>query len=103
MRTAPGVIHRDIKPENVLCVGGHAFLMDFGIARLASAMARRTGVGIVLGTPGYMSPEQQAGDAVDHRADLWAFGVVARESLLGTRDEDAELGAGPTFRRRSPP
>jgi serine/threonine-protein kinase len=88
---AAGVIHRDIKPENVLCVGGHAFLMDFGIARLASAMARRTGVGIVLGTPGYMSPEQQAGDLVDHRADLWAFGVVAREALLGTRGDAPDV------------
>ena len=90
-----GVIHRDIKPENVLCVGGHAFLMDFGIARLATAMARRTGVGIVLGTPGYMSPEQQAGDTVDHRTDLWSFGVVAREALLGTRDLEVEMRSRP--------
>ena len=90
-----GVIHRDIKPENVLCVGGHAFLMDFGIARLASAMARRTGVGIVLGTPGYMSPEQQAGDAVDHRTDICGLWCGGARVLLGTRDEDADLRSRP--------
>lgn len=92
---ASDVIHRDIKPENVLCVGGHAFLMDFGIARIASAMSRRTGVGIVLGTPGYMSPEQQAGDAIDHRTDIYSFGLVAREALLGKREEGVEFASRP--------
>ena len=89
------VIHRDIKPENVLCVGGHAFLMDFGIARIASAMSRRTGVGVVLGTPGYMSPEQQAGDSVDHRTDIYSFGLVAREALLGKRDDSVTFATRP--------
>ena len=92
---AAGVIHRDIKPENVLCVGGHAFLMDFGIARLASAMSRRTGVGVVLGTPGYMSPEQQNGDSFDHRTDIYSFGLVAREALLGKRDDAVSFAARP--------
>ena len=92
---AADVIHRDIKPENVLCVGGHAFLMDFGIARLATAMARRTGVGIVLGTPGYMSPEQQAGDSIDHRTDIYSFGLVAREALLGKRDDSVDFSSRP--------
>jgi tetratricopeptide (TPR) repeat protein len=92
---AAGVIHRDIKPENVLCVGGHAFLMDFGIARIASAMSRRTGVGIVLGTPGYMSPEQQAGETIDHRTDIYSFGLVAREALLGKRDDSVTFASRP--------
>jgi serine/threonine-protein kinase len=80
-----GVVHRDLKPENVLCMESHAWLMDFGIARLASAFGAQTAAGAVLGTPGYMSPEQENGRTVDHRADLWAWGVVARECLSGSR------------------
>ncbi|HUQ83631.1 MAG TPA: protein kinase [Gemmatimonadaceae bacterium] len=95
------VIHRDLKPENVLLAGGHAVVADFGIARAVrhardtrdpgrapdapGATATLTEVGTSLGTPAYMAPEQVVGDAaVDHRADLYALGVVAYEVLAGT-------------------
>ena len=85
-----GVAHRDIKPENVLLSGGAAVVTDFGIAkaitvaRTQPAAATITQVGIGLGTPAYMAPEQAAGDpAVDHRADIYAFGCLAYELLAG--------------------
>ncbi|MGE0353253.1 MAG: protein kinase [Gemmatimonadales bacterium] len=82
-----GIVHRDLKPENVLCVGGHAFLMDFGIAKLlreADESGRLTDFGVRVGTPGYMAPEQAAGDpALDHRADIYALGLLACEMLAG--------------------
>jgi serine/threonine-protein kinase len=85
-----GVIHRDLKPENVyLCAGAngqyHAKLLDFGIARAIDAAGgarRRTATGVLLGTPGYMSPEQvKSARNVDHRADLWAVGVMFYEMV----------------------
>ena len=85
-----GVVHRDIKPENVLLHEGTAVVTDFGIAKAVSAAKRRapegtlTVVGTSLGTPAYMAPEQAVGDAVDHRADLYAWGVMAYELLVGT-------------------
>jgi serine/threonine-protein kinase len=82
-----GVVHRDIKPENVLVdAGGDAIVADFGIAKAlsASASGRRTGAGLVLGTPAYISPEQAACDpAADHRGDLYSLGVVGYELLAG--------------------
>lgn len=94
---AAGVVHRDLKPENVLCVGGHAFLLDFGVARrdLPLEGARLTDPGLAIGTPGYMAPEQAAGASVDHRADLYAWGLLAREMLTGSRDPGARLGEVP--------
>lgn len=78
-----GVVHRDLKPENVMLRGRHALVMDFGVAKaLSDATGRQslTTVGIALGTPTYMAPEQAVADPhVDHRADLYAFGVVAYE------------------------
>jgi Tfp pilus assembly protein PilF len=87
-----GVVHRDIKPDNVLLSGGTAVVTDFGIAKAISdaRAARRTSggtltaVGTSLGTPAYMAPEQAAGDpGTDHRADLYALGIMAYEMLAG--------------------
>jgi eukaryotic-like serine/threonine-protein kinase len=82
-----GVVHRDLKPENVMLRGRHALVMDFGVAKaLSEATGRQslTTVGVALGTPTYMAPEQAVADPhVDHRADLYAFGVVAYELLAG--------------------
>jgi eukaryotic-like serine/threonine-protein kinase len=89
-----GVIHRDIKPENVLLSGSHATLADFGVARALTAATgdgRLTTVGLVLGTPAYMAPEQIAGDGgVDVRSDIYSLGLAAYEMLAGTTPFDAK-------------
>ncbi len=81
---AQGVVHRDVKPENILIEQGtgRALVADFGIARLAQA-GGGTGVGEVLGTPDFMSPEQASGEAVDGRTDLYSLGVVGYYMLSG--------------------
>jgi len=83
-----GVIHRDIKPENILLEGGHALLADFGIARAVTAACKDsktlTQVGMAVGTPAYMSPEQAAADPdVDARSDLYSLASVLYEMLVG--------------------
>ena len=81
-----GVLHRDIKPENILLEGRHAVLADFGVARAlvdARTGGRLTATGASVGTPGYMSPEQIAGDAIDARAEIYALAVVGYEMMTG--------------------
>jgi TolB-like protein/Tfp pilus assembly protein PilF/tRNA A-37 threonylcarbamoyl transferase component Bud32 len=85
-----GVVHRDIKPENILLTGPFAVVTDFGVAKALSASTNAgtlvTTVGVVLGTPAYMAPEQAAGDpAANHRADIYSAGAVAYEMLSGER------------------
>ena len=80
-----GVVHRDIKPANVLLQEGHAVVADFGVARAISVASddRVTSVGLIVGTPVYMSPEQAAGEDIDGRTDIYALGCVAYEMLTG--------------------
>ncbi|MDP9205024.1 MAG: serine/threonine-protein kinase [Gemmatimonadota bacterium] len=84
-----GIVHRDIKPENILLSGGAATVTDFGVAK-ALAVSKHlapaetlTGVGLSLGTPAYMSPEQAVDDDVDARSDLYSWGIVAYEMITG--------------------
>jgi eukaryotic-like serine/threonine-protein kinase len=97
-----GIVHRDLKPENVFITrDGHIKVIDFGIAKLVEAVrgaaphglmdatvspsGAHTGTGMVLGTPGYMSPEQVRGDPVDARTDFFSLGAVLYEMLSGKR------------------
>ncbi len=84
-----GIMHRDVKPGNVLLSGGVAVVTDFGVAKAVSASTEAgathlTSLGVALGTPAYMAPEQASGDPqVDHRADIYALGVMTYEMLAG--------------------
>ncbi len=84
---ALGVVHRDLKPDNVFLVpraeGPHAKLLDFGVAKVLGAARKLTRTGVVFGTPQYMSPEQAAGQPVDHRTDIYALGLLLYEMLTG--------------------
>ncbi len=102
---AEGVFHRDLKPANVLLTRDEdgallAKILDFGIAktarshRLPNSTGMTTDVGVVLGTPSYMSPEQARGLAsLDYRCDLWALGTIAYEALTGRLPSDGETTA----------
>jgi serine/threonine protein kinase len=89
-----GVIHRDIKPQNVLldAESGRALVTDFGIARTAEG-GNLTATGMVVGTPAYLSPEQVTGEPSDHRADIYALGVMMYEMVSG---QPPFTGATPT-------
>ena len=100
-----GIIHRDLKPANVaLTIDGNVKVLDFGLAKAVETMgssdamnsptittpARMTGVGMILGTAAYMSPEQAKGKPADKRSDVWAFGCVLYEMLTGKRAFDGD-------------
>jgi hypothetical protein len=79
-----GIVHRDLKPTNVLIhADGRAMLADFGLARGAGQPTHLTTIGLAIGTPGYMAPEQVMGHDVDKRADIYAMGVLTFEMLTG--------------------
>ena len=102
-----GIIHRDLKPANIkVRADGVVKVLDFGLAKLAqpesagsqdvtasptiTSPARMTGIGVILGTAAYMSPEQAKGREADRRSDIWAFGAVLYEMLSGRRAFDGE-------------
>lgn len=99
-----GVIHRDVKPANIIISKlGTVKLTDFGIARVEASELTQAGVG--LGTPAYMSPEQIIGDRLDHRSDIFSFGIVLYQMVTGQKPfvEDEHRSAMQKIRNDHPP
>ncbi len=91
---AAGVIHRDLKPDNIhITQNGTIKILDFGVAKMAGA-GRLTRTGMVFGTPHYMSPEQASGTDVDHRADMYALGIIMYEMFTGKVPFEADSYMG---------
>jgi serine/threonine-protein kinase len=91
---AAGVIHRDLKPDNIHVTKSDAVkILDFGVAKMAGA-GRLTRTGMVFGTPHYMSPEQASGGEVDHRADMYALGIIMYEMFTGKVPFEADSYMG---------
>ena len=101
---ARGMIHRDIKPSNVLIdERGNCLLTDFGLARMVESATKITTSGTVMGTPAYMSPEQGAGSAIDHRSDIYSLGIIFYEMVTGRVPYVAETPIAVVFKHIQDP
>ena len=106
---AAGIVHRDLKPANIMVTPqGDIKVLDFGIAKSVSSdtddgknRAAAADSSSLVGTPGYMSPEQIRGDKIDQRADMWAFGCVALECFAGVKLDIIDPLAGPRSQDRT--